>query len=156
MPGTRTALRAFCDNLLLTGTSFNLDAGRRASFSWTECIRSTGLQPRCRPFRMRTMGSRRGRPPTGCPKWDPDTKQWNAWPLLPNGSRRPIPMPGIGEHETERAAALAKTIAYRVKDGGYVPSEALETVNDWFTRWAAARTPKGLSSVRTDRSRFVK
>jgi hypothetical protein len=65
-------------------------------------------------------------------------------------------MPGIAEHETERAAAMAKVVAIRVRDGGYVPAEALETVNEWFERWAEARDAKGLSSVRNDRSRFTK
>ena len=97
-----------------------------------------------------------GRPPTGCPKWDPDAKQWIARILMPSGGRRPVHMPGIAEHETDRAHATAKRVALRARDGGFVPAASLETVNEWFERWASAREAKGLASVRNDRGRFTK
>lgn len=98
----------------------------------------------------------RGRPPTGCPTWDAAARQWVARIMLATGQRRSVPMPGIAEHETERAHAMAKTLALRVRVGGFVPEEASETVSEWFERWADARTAKGLRSVRNDRGRFHK
>ena len=98
----------------------------------------------------------RGRPPTGCPKWNPEKQVWEAHILKPSGGRRPVPMPGIAEHETERAAAKAKEVAEAAIAGGYVPAEALETVNEWFERWTTARAAKGLLSGRSDRGRFTK
>jgi hypothetical protein len=59
-------------------------------------------------------------------------------------------MPGIPEQDTVRAHDLAKKIATRAKDGGFVPVEGLETVNEWVGRWASARTAKGLRTVKTD------
>lgn len=106
---------------------------------------------------MTTMGrSKRGRPPTGCPAWDPSRGMWVARLLQPSGGRRPVDMPGIPEADVERARALAKTLAIRARDGGFVPEEALETVNEWVVRWAKARTAKGLRTVGTDLGRFNK
>jgi integrase len=98
----------------------------------------------------------RGRPPTGCPQWDADAQQWIARILMPSGGRKPVPMPGIGEHEVERAHAKAKDIAVTAINDGYVPESAIETVNEWFVRWAKARDAKGLASVANDRTRFNK
>src|ERR1019366_8227080 len=77
----------------------------------------------------------RGRPPTGCPKWDPEAKVWLARIKIPSGGGRPGPMPGIAQHQTERAHPKAKEVAEGAIAGGYVPAEALETVNDWFKRY---------------------
>lgn len=98
----------------------------------------------------------RGRPPTGCPHWNPATQQWEARILKPSGGRKPVPMPGIAEHEVERAHALAKQIALRAREGGFVPEEALETVNEWVKRWADARRNKGIRTVGTDLGRYTK
>jgi integrase len=65
-------------------------------------------------------------------------------------------MPGIGEHEKERAHAKAASLGRTAKAGGFVPEEATETVNEWFARWAEFREKKGLSSVRSDRGRYGK
>jgi hypothetical protein len=65
-------------------------------------------------------------------------------------------MPGIAEHEVERAHWKAKDIAIQAKSGGYVPAEARETINDWFDRWVDARKAKGLRSTRHDRGRYGK
>jgi integrase len=65
-------------------------------------------------------------------------------------------MPGIGEHEKQRAYAMAKTVALRARDGGFVPEEASETVSEWFERWTDVRRAKGLRTVRNDVGRFGK
>ncbi|HEX3345554.1 MAG TPA: hypothetical protein VHS09_13315, partial [Polyangiaceae bacterium] len=100
--------------------------------------------------------SKRGRPPTGCPKWDADAKQWVARLLKPNGGRHPVAMPGIPEHDVERAHALAKQLATRAQEGGFVPDVAREVVNEWVERWAKARRAKGLRTVGTDLVRYAK
>ena len=87
---------------------------------------------------MKSTKRGRGRPPTGCPKWNPEKQVWEAHILKPTGGRKPVPMPGIAEHETERAAAKAKEVAEAAIAGGYVPAEALETVNEWFERYYKA------------------
>lgn len=61
--------------------------------------------------------TKRGRPPTGCPMWDPDAKVWIARILMPSSGRRPVPMPGIAEHETERAHAKAKEVVIGARAG---------------------------------------
>ena len=55
--------------------------------------------------------------------------------LVPSGAAGAVDMPGIAEHEVERAAAKAKEVALAVIAGGYVPTEALDTVNDWYKRY---------------------
>ena len=100
--------------------------------------------------------SRRGRPPTGCPDWDPDAKQWVAYVRLPTGQRRPVPMPGIAEEETERAAKLAKTLALRAREGGFVPEEATETCSEYFGRWTEARELQGIRTTADERGRWRK
>jgi integrase len=83
----------------------------------------------------------RGRPPTGCPQWDADEQVWIARVLTPTGGRKPVRMPGIAEHETDRAAAKARQIAERTIDGGFVPEGvATDTVNEWFSRYYLAAT----------------
>ncbi|HEY1696182.1 MAG TPA: site-specific integrase [Polyangiaceae bacterium] len=99
--------------------------------------------------------TRRGRPPTGCPKWDAERGIWYARLLMPSGSRRPVDMPGIPEHDVERAHTLAKALALRSQDGGFVPGEALETTNEWFDRWHKVRVAKGLRA-RDDLGAFWK
>lgn len=100
------------------------------------------------------MGAKRGRPPTGCPKFIDGV--WVARILMPTGGRRPVPMPGIPEQDTDRAHALARTLAIRARDGGFVPESAQETVNEWVERWAKARQAKGLGTVGTDLGRYNK
>jgi hypothetical protein len=87
------------------------------------------------------MNRARGRPPTGCPKWNADKQVWEARILLPSGGRRPVPMPGIPEHDEDRAKALAAVIALRAQDGGYVAAAASETVNEWFDRYYNLERP---------------
>ena len=98
----------------------------------------------------------RGRPPTGCPQWDPDEKVWIARILMPTWGRKPVRLPGIAEHEVARAHAKAKDVAIAFIEGGYVPEQALDTLNEWFERWGKAREAKGLASVRNDRGRYTK
>jgi integrase len=105
---------------------------------------------------MTTIKRGRGRPPTGCPKWDPELQVWIARILQQSGGRKPVPMPGITEHEVERAHAKARQVAEVAISGGYVPEEALETVNEWFKAWTKAREAKGLVTVRNDRGRYGK
>jgi len=52
-------------------------------------------------------------------------------------------MPGIPEADESRAHALAKDLAIRSRDGGFVPDEARETVNQRFERWQEARSAEG-------------
>ncbi len=82
--------------------------------------------------------SRRGRPPTGCPKWNPEKCLWEARVLMPSGARRPVALTGIPEHDVERAHAVAKAVAIRHHEGGYVGAAAGETVNEWFARYYKA------------------
>jgi integrase len=82
--------------------------------------------------------SRRGRPPTGCPEWNPEKQIWEARLWLSSGQRRPVAMRGIAEHEVERAKAVVKGLALRARDGGFVPEDALESVNEWFGRYYKA------------------
>jgi len=105
---------------------------------------------------MTTTKRGRGRPPTGCPQWDREERVWIARSLLSSGGRGRVRMPGIAEHETERAHAKARQVAQEVLAGGYVPAEAADTVNEWFELWAEAREEKGLRSVRNDRGRYSK
>jgi len=49
---------------------------------------------------MVVLSRSRGRPPTGCPKWNPDKQVWEARVLLPSGGRPPVPMPGIPARST--------------------------------------------------------
>jgi integrase len=81
---------------------------------------------------------------------------WIARILMQSGGRKPVKMPGIAEHEVERAHAKAKEVAETFIEDGYVPAQALETVNEWFGRWAEFREKKGLRSVRSDRGRYGK
>ncbi len=76
--------------------------------------------------------------------------------MLPTTQRRPVPMRGIAEHDVERAHAKAKELAVRAINGGWVPDESQETVNEWFENWMAARKAKGLTTVHTDRGRYEK
>jgi integrase len=82
-----------------------------------------------------TQKNKRGRPPTGCPKWEPEEHMWIARLLMPSGGRKPVPMRGIAEHEVERAHALAKRLAIRYRDGGYVDQDGGEVVNDYADKY---------------------
>lgn len=105
---------------------------------------------------MTTTKRGRGRPPTGCPHYDPDLGMWVARVKMSTGGRRPIPMPGIAQHEVERAHAKAKQVAEEVIAGGYVPVEALETCGDYFDRWSKARAASGVGTTYDDRGRWKK
>src|SRR5260221_10364852 len=109
---------------------------------------------------------RRGRPPTGCPDWNPHKQVWEA---RVGPTRRRIPMRGLPSHDLAcactpkapcaaraRAEHMAKIVARQVQVSGAVPDEYAETVNDWFDKFVAARVAKGLRSTRNDKSRFGK
>jgi integrase len=65
-------------------------------------------------------------------------------------------MPGIGEHEKPRADALAKTLAVRVLEGGFLPDEALETCGEYFERWTESRRRTGIRTTADERGRWRK
>jgi integrase len=81
---------------------------------------------------------------------------WVARILMPSGGRRPVPMPGIGQHEVERAHHKARDVAQGALDGGFVPVEALETCGDYFGRWVKARAASGVRTTYDDKGRWKK
>src|SRR5579883_2397737 len=92
-----------------------------------------------------------GRPLTGSIVWqDPEkTIPVGVRVTIGDGTRTLIPFdPGTTR---EQALALAPLVARRARFA--VDEHAPETVEEWFVRWAIARTAKGLSSVRNDRAR---
>ena len=106
---------------------------------------------------MNRDSTKRGRPPTGCPKWNQERGYWEARVTIPRTTRRePVPMRGIAEGDVARAQAVARIISARVQRDGFVPAETAETLNEWAVRWLDARTERGLASVRQDRGRFNK
>jgi integrase len=95
-----------------------------------------------------------GRPLTGSIVWqDPQkTTPVGVRVTIGDGTRTLIPFdPGT---TCEQALALAPLLAQRARFA--VDQHAPETVEEWFVRWADARTAKGLSSVRNDRARYKK
>jgi integrase len=98
---------------------------------------------------------KRGRPPTGCPKWNADAKVWEAHLYNGGTTRKPVALPGIAEHDLEGARRLAKAVALRAREGGFVSAEAMETVNEYFERRHKVRSLK-LSRPRDDWSAYWK
>lgn len=98
------------------------------------------------------MAARRGRPPTGAPKWNPSKKVWEAR-IWRNGKREAIPMRNIPQDDRARAVLVAAAIAAQYHDGAAVAGSSPETFNEWSSRWLDQRVVRGLSSVDDDRSR---
>lgn len=96
----------------------------------------------------------RGRPPTGSIMRDDAGRPVGVRVSLPGGSRRVVPF----KREVTEAEArdLARDLARRAQELGMVPSDTLETVNEWFERWIAARRDRGLTSTGQDAGRYAK
>src|SRR5678810_658832 len=88
---------------------------------------------------MSTRSTRRGRPPSGNPEWNPRRKIWEAHLRRRDGTRiPPVAIDGVGELEVERAASVAKIIAERHANGTFVPAGESITVAKWFEKYYAA------------------
>jgi len=100
------------------------------------------------------LKARRGRPVTGCPKWNVRRQIWQARVPLSDGRRCLVDMPGIPEADEARAMALAPILARKAATAAPEPSDGGETVKDWADRWLAERKARGIASVGHDRSRL--
>lgn len=90
----------------------------------------------------------RGRPPTGCPKWNARKGVWEVRPRKPDGTRWPaVPLVGLAEHETERARRIGALIAQKYQRGEVITDEPLplvvetpseDSVSAWFAKYYAA------------------
>jgi integrase len=101
--------------------------------------------------------SKAGRPPTGCPKWNPARQVWEARVMI-DGKRKPIAMRGIPQGDVAEAKRMALVVARRVVALGVVPADSPETVNQWFGRyftWRMGRA-RGAESIEDSRGRFNK
>ncbi len=98
---------------------------------------------------------KRGRPPTRVPDMGRRLQAvGRATCMLPTGQRRPVPMPGIAEHEgSARPGDGEDDAANRAREGGFAPEEALETVNEWFETWVERRAKQRASRPRTTTAR---
>ena len=64
--------------------------------------------------------TQRGRPPTGCPKWNPEKQVWEARILMPSGGRKPVPYLKTSSNQTNgRFSPDGKWIAYTSDESGH-------------------------------------
>ena len=97
---------------------------------------------------------------TGSPRWSEKRQCWQARVPIPGGGREPVDLVDshgkslVAKEDKERARSVAKIIAEKAKRDGIVPIACGETTNEWFTRFLAARTARGLASVSDDKSRY--
>lgn len=93
----------------------------------------------------------RGRPATGSVIFLEG--QWHVRVTMPDGSRPPIAMPGIAQDDVAEAKRMGAIVSRRARELSAVPFEKGETVNEWADRWLDEREARGLTSIRSDRSR---
>lgn len=97
---------------------------------------------------------------TGAPRWSEKRECWQARIPMPDGRRMPVDLVDkdgkslIAKTDTTTARQVAKVIAEKAKREGIVPTACGETANEWFARFLAARTARGLTSVSDDKSRY--
>ncbi len=98
-----------------------------------------------------------GRPANPTPKWNDDRKVWVVRVTEHVGeSSRPHDLPGIGEHEEERAKRVAKIVSDRLRRGEGLPADGYaETVTAWVARWVEHREARGIVSAKQDHGRLT-
>lgn len=94
---------------------------------------------------------------TGSPRFNATLGCWVARVSMPDGTRKPFPMPKLTDPADKAGAStMAALVARRVHELGAVPLGSGETVDEWFDRWVASRVAKGLTSTANDRGRYQK
>ena len=96
------------------------------------------------------------RPATGSPRWNAKESRWEARITLAGAGRRVVPMPGIAEHDVERARRVARLISDKARASGAVPAETGETANEWYGRYHLYQVELGQTDAGKKRDRWRK
>jgi integrase len=106
-----------------------------------------------------------GRPANPTPEWDPARKVWTVritlpkppgWPAGKPGPRIPKDLPGIAQHDADRAKRIAKLLSDTYRAGKATAAKGDgETVFQYAMRWLVAREDR-IASIRDNKTHLIK
>ena len=99
------------------------------------------------------------RPAIGCPKWSERKKVWIVRVTLPTPKgakpkRKPVPMPGIAEHDVDEARSMALVVSELARTGGATTLPDGASVSDYAGNWIKDRETRGITTFKHDESRL--